>query len=488
MLAELASSQWSATRGPRKQQGLGVPSGFLLDTAGARGETLKLSACEQIQQRVHTRLSERAIDATVLQTLMSVISTSNIAATAFRVLRTPELLYLPQCLYTYLQTSRTLNRNVDIDAQVLQMCFCSSHMITANFHHVWDVEKRHQNMVRPRLENPLDTCTYAAAAAGWFASGSPSDSERLPWCLLSFNVHCMQARYLNRPTHLNFFLTSGEAQDDALPVHDSYRDTFSALLGGHVNLPDNKWVFLLCDALTMLVFDPQPCGQVFREFKIVETRTSEGRSAYGSSSTISLARWCHRISLRSIMEPFLPAQTRTYEAIDPLAAAAGCERIMWARDGEVESHPQNAVLRQSLRSKLRSAREPASGNMQASRYGSANASTSGNTLSSVNLGVVTSARTAIRACSKGRFRSDDAFAGKAYCAVLSGAVDATPVAVMPDFACRRTDRPWQASSLDFVGDPRKRQQLTAFTMSQGSLLSMYHQFRLNLLLSPENIG
>lgn len=192
----------------------------------------------------------------------------------------------------------------------------------------------------------------------------------------------------------------------------------------------------------MLVCDPQPSGQLFREFKIVETRTSEGRSTYGSSSTISLARWCHRISLRSIMEPYLPSQTRTYEAIDPLAAVAGCERIMWARDGEVEGHPQIAVLKQSLRSKLRSARQPASGNMQASLNGSANTSTSGKRSCEVNLGVVTSARTAIRAFSKARFRADDAFAGKAYCAVLSGAVDATPVAVMPDFACRRSDRPW----------------------------------------------
>lgn len=149
----MAGTQWPASRGPRKQQRLGVPSGFLLDTAGARGETLKISSCEHIQQRVHTRLSERAFDTNVLQIVMSAITTPNIAATACRVLRTPELLYLPQCLHTYLQTSRMLNRDLDIDEQVLLMCFISSHLITANFYHVWDIEKHHQNKVRPRFEN-----------------------------------------------------------------------------------------------------------------------------------------------------------------------------------------------------------------------------------------------------------------------------------------------------------------------------------------------
>ena len=128
---------------------------------------------------------------------------------------------------------------------------------------------------------------------------------------------------------------------------------FDSMMTGHWRLPDSKWVFLLCTAVTLIVCDSRPDRSAFCELRLADTHDVNGSSHMFRSACLSLVRWCHRVC-----PPALVAQARdavakhAAERIDPLALASGCERLPWARTGEGDRPAEIRQLNNTIRDKI----------------------------------------------------------------------------------------------------------------------------------------
>lgn len=250
---------------------------------------------------------------------------------------------------------------------------------------------------------------------------------------------------------------------------------FSDLMNGAWRLPPDRWAFLLCGALDLLICDVDEEDHAFQPYYIPDNVGTEGSSSYVKSSTVSFIRWCHRLCPSALYPATGSTPTKAAKRIDPLAAVAGCDRLAWARVGEGGDPEGYGALNSSIRSKISAFRAARPGGNGPQEQGKAHQC-------AVRARAVSGARAALRAFTAGRFRSDDAFAGRAYCEVLSTLVSATPVSVMPDFACSRRKAGWEPASSS--RSSQTRGLWARFARSQGHLLSGFHQFRLNLLVNP----
>jgi hypothetical protein len=269
----------------------------------------------------------------------------------------------------------------------------------------------------------------------------------------------LQVAYLNRAHAKNFFLTTTEPDLDTASGSPGRRDAtyeecFQSLISGCAPawLQPNNWVYMLCDAFTLTEAHADvSCQTAFRELH-VET-----------SSQFSLVRWCHRIGHDLLKTDLHAAKTNTKDrakmdaavhAVDCLTALFGCDRLVWARKGEVQGPPGIHQIREGVQKQLKTvSKDPDDrAHVQAAIKKLDNAYSQ-------------------------RFRADDAFAGRAYCQIQALDVQACPVAVMPAFGCARQSDPWIPACR---GSGRLPPGLDTFGSTQGNKLSHYSQLRLNL--------
>lgn len=254
-------------------------------------------------------------------------------------------------------------------------------------------------------------------------------------------------------------------------------------MAGSYMLPHALWVFMLCTAFSIITCEPCEGRMPFKDFKFKDEYVVGDETIHGVTSHLCLVRWCHRIT-----PPALLDQHRAYpnvdpeQLVDPLATQFGCERIVWARRGEVAAERagdlQRSMARELKQIDLSNGTEAAT-----IRKGSSNnskkSSSAGRKRSRCS--DVSAARSLLDNFCNRKYRADDAFAGRAYCAVQSTRVAATPVAVQPVFHTARRDI-WDPAQCGYhaTGDYRE------FTGSQGHRLSAYHQLRLNVFSQPKD--
>lgn len=83
------------------------------------------------------------------------ISLENIAATALNVLKTPELLYLPETMKESCTREAGDSHKVDLPACLMLVCVVSSPTITLNYYHLWDVDRQHPQQVGTNQCDPI---------------------------------------------------------------------------------------------------------------------------------------------------------------------------------------------------------------------------------------------------------------------------------------------------------------------------------------------
>lgn len=275
---------------------------------------------------------------------------------------------------------------------------------------------------------------------------------------------------MNRPSHLNFFLTDSEVQEttdkelEARQNSINYRKQFNAVIKGESSLPPTKWVFLLCTGLTMLVCRPDAAGSGFTELRVGDSDTNPKER----TAQVNLLRWLHR--LRPQRRRNVSSVSSLLQRADPNAEFYGCDRMVWSRIGEAEypadiRHLNQKIAEAGQESKLRKTVRPGSKRKDTDIAAEAAA--------------VTKCRGALDGFGKDRLRSDDAYKGIAFCAIAAPCQTATPVRVLPVLGTERVDQ-WRPVSDKTVAGRRFRE----FERSQGYKLSSYYQFRVDLTAQP----
>lgn len=279
-----------------------------------------------------------------------------------------------------------------------------------------------------------------------------------------------QVSYLNRPSHLNLFLSDSEEQpfeDAAARVKRrcrAYRRHFSAAIQGQTSLQSSVWVFLLCTALSMLVFRPESTGAVFTELRVRDAKQTGGKS----TSQVNLIRWLDRLHRPGSRHR--PAIARLMQMADPNAEVMGCDRLVWSRSGE-EDGPKKLP---DLSAKILHAAQlsgcstkPGSKRTKERRDPDATA--------------VTKIRTALDAFGQDRLRADDLYRGVAMCSIAPPDQCATPVRVLPVIGTERVNQ-WRPAAANRAHSAVQRHR--DFEITQGYKLSSYYQFRLDLQALP----
>jgi len=164
----------------------------------------------------------------------------------------------------------------------------------------------------------------------------------------------VQARFKNRPSNLNFYVT--DSTPEPAVGGDAYKEMFNNMMAGTWRLPDAKWVFLLCAAVTVLVCGAMDCISAFSELRLPDTHMVNGSSETVRSPCLCLVRWCHRVcppALVAAAENRLEATARrAAERIDPLATTSGCERLAWARPGDGDEPADFRRIDKIIRDKI----------------------------------------------------------------------------------------------------------------------------------------
>jgi hypothetical protein len=204
-------------------------------------------------------------------------------------------------------------------------------------------------------------------------------------------------------------------------------------------LSADTYVCMLAKSFTVLKISESPDpGALFSPYYIGET------------AQFFLARWCHRCSL--------PADD-IYAEADPLSQFHGCDRLIFARltqnrggRGIGEGSPPLGSTITRLNTLKRSTDD------KKERARKANAELDG--------------------IGRGRFRSDDAFAGVAFCEVQSIDAGMHLVDVTVVMKTRRDEDEDDRWCIESPGAPTP-EWATGFSGSQGDLLSGFYQFRTN---------
>lgn len=445
----------------RQAKQVALPCNSLCCAAGLQGLRLQEASCCKLALAATAMLKGAGLPDRIMAALQCSITHSNIAATAMKVLQMPELLYLPAAFRAHCAGTYDTHRHGDIEQVLLRLCFVCTPKIHVNYCDAYDVEEKECHQVCSGGRLAKDTSTAEAAASAGQAKMRSGEAR----FLTDVNV---QATFMNTPSKLNFFITSTaevgeESGNGQAAKKEDYASTIQALMAGSWMLPQSKWVFLLCTAMTVLICDPDNSTLPYSEFFVKEEYTVGGSAKCSTTSQVCLVRWCHRITPDALRTPRQrSARTDPDHLIDPMATLFGCERLVWARCQEVSAKGSDKLAGTIVREikRIYSKGSSAAGSAGAKRPRQVDVGTG---------------RAALDRFASGRYRADDAFAGKAYCDVLSTRVTATPVAVLPAFQTARHDRqaltmaPGRASS-DYRG----------FTKCQGYRLSGYSQFRLNL--------
>jgi hypothetical protein len=116
-------------------------------------------------------------------------------------------------------------------------------------------------------------------------------------------------------------------------------------------------------------------------------------------------RWCHQIGMTACATDSPASLHGNAIKVDPLLAAFGMDRLIWARTDEADEPYQMAKLRKEM------------GNLLTPAHKSDAA--------------VQKARTWLNSMYSDRFRSDDAYSGHAYCDLQDMNIRAKPIAVQP---------------------------------------------------------
>lgn len=224
-------------------------------------------------------------------------------------------------------------------------------------------------------------------------------------------------------------------------------------------VPDTMWVYLLCTAFTILVCDPQGDSRPYRNFSFRDDDTVGGEARQTIKSQLCLVRWCHRFTPQVMLKQHrdgVPAQ----QHVDPISTVFGCDRIVWARKGEMVNAEGRDQLDRAIKDALHKERGKKAGQQQKRPREQG----------------VTRARAALDKFGRGRYRADDAFAGRAFVDVQSTSVAGTPICVLPVFQTMRHNQ-WCPT----IPAGKPGAAIKAFTLSQGYKLSGYYQLRVNHL-------
>ena len=279
-----------------------------------------------------------------------------------------------------------------------------------------------------------------------------------------------------QPDRVNFFVTN-PVHDDDEGNHRS-QEMFNSIMAGRWQLPQESWVFMLCTAFTVLMCQGGVTNNTFQLVRVRDEHVVGGETQWTTTSELTLVCWLHRISTPDTSH----AQTSVVNLsthVDPLAKLWGCDRLVWAQEGE---HQEPAGYR-ALWNQLSTILKPVGGS---SGGGLATAATKARQVNDAKLERVEVARKKLNQFLPQRLRAPDAFAGHAYCAVQTTSVSATPVAVMPAFATC-SDSP-QAVWISKCAAQGRTGRLAKFGRSQGHLLSKYTHLRLNLFVNPRGDG
>jgi hypothetical protein len=195
-------------------------------------------------------------------------------------------------------------------------------------------------------------------------------------------------------------------------------------------------VFLLCSAVTLLTLSNVP-------------KTFTQLVTCGSAEMV-LVRWCHRIGMTACATDSPASLHGNAIKVDPLLAAFGMDRLIWARTNKADEPYQMEKLRKEMGNLL----------MPAHKSDAA----------------VQKARTWLNNTCSGRFRSDDAYSGQAYCDLQDMNIRAMPIAVQPVWTTERRLTPWAPQPVNRVDSTN----FSGFTTSQAYKLSAFSQLRMNL--------
>jgi hypothetical protein len=150
-------------------------------------------------------------------------------------------------------------------------------------------------------------------------------------------------------------------------------------------------VFLLCSGVTPLTLSNVP-----------KTFT---QSVTCGSAEMVLERWCHRIGMTACATDSPASLHGNAIKVDPLLAAFGMARLIWARTDEADEPYQMAKLRKEMGNLLTPAHKSDAAEQKA--------------------------RTWVNNMYSDRFRSDDAYSGHAYFDLQDMNIRAMPIAVQP---------------------------------------------------------
>lgn len=134
---------------------------ILQDAAGQSTPHSKQQACTQVRDMALRALVVAGVSSKLVQSMSSMITQGNIEWTATCILKTPELLTLPQTITEFLQRSKREAHNdlAHRTSQLKCMCFVKSPKAGIHFANVWDVEKQHPDHVRhSHLTCSQDAC------------------------------------------------------------------------------------------------------------------------------------------------------------------------------------------------------------------------------------------------------------------------------------------------------------------------------------------
>lgn len=165
VLKVFADAQWPGKGTARPPAASPVPCQLLEEAAGLHGHAKQEISCDKVQLSVRAALAVGQVDPYAVSIVEMAASAVNVAATASNLLMIPEYLYLPARILEYVRSAS--DPELDVDNLVLQMCFVNSHIVTLNYHHIWDLDAQHQSRVCSvqlsvirRLKKPLCECTF----------------------------------------------------------------------------------------------------------------------------------------------------------------------------------------------------------------------------------------------------------------------------------------------------------------------------------------
>lgn len=279
----------------------------------------------------------------------------------------------------------------------------------------------------------------------------------------------MQARFQNRPSHLNMFAADTVGAQPEAESGAAYGRIVAALMDGKWMLPLQFWVFLMCTAFSMLICAPGTEGRQYKPFNFHDETVVGSESRSTLTSQLCLVRWCHRITPQALISQHSDG-TSASDHVDPLGTVFGCDRIAWARKDEAVHAKGYAKLNDDMQKAIHRTHQLTHGD---SARGSKRD----------RPGALCAARSRLDAFCKDRYRLDDAFAGVAYCAVQSTSVAATPISVTPVFQTARHDQ-WCPRNGYTKG--KASSDFRSFTATQGYKLSGYYQFRANHLVRAKS--